>query len=348
MDFECITTSELRDLLPAHWEAGIPVMVESQPGLGKSAVTAQAARRWNATFWDVRAALRHPVDFAGLPSVARTDGHLLTEWAEPGFLPRGEGRHVLAMEEVNRAPLMTQNALFQLVQEGRSGSYVLPAQTGICALVNPIADGGGVTALSPALLNRWVHYTLSPDLDAWLRWAFGAGIAHPIMSYLRNNPKALHEYSTTERAWPSPRTWHLLSRSLDAQPDPQYCARLAVAAVGKERGIQYAAHAQVWQHLAWDLDVLLTNPRAPIPSVDGQGADQLYALSTAVAYRATLHNIDRVMELTGRLPQEYAAYIVRTFSYVSGDDGGNGKTAGLQLLASPSVVRWVAEHPELV
>ncbi len=181
-------------------------------GVGKSQLVKQVAQHLNREFIDVRAVQLDPVDFRGLPRI-KDDR---TEWITPNFLPTsGEG--ILFLDELTSAPPMTQAACYQLVLDRALGDYRLPDGWSVLAAGNPASERGVSYSMPRPLLNRFLHLTLEPDLGEWCVWAGKAGIRPEIIAFLRFRTELLHDSAVRSgvNAWPTPRSWEMVSRAMD-------------------------------------------------------------------------------------------------------------------------------------
>ena len=89
-----------------------PAFLWGPPGVGKSRLVAEAARRHGMELYDIRAVLLDPVDLRGLP---RIEANGKTAWCAPSFLPdeNDTSRGVLFLDELNAAPPLVQTACYQ-------------------------------------------------------------------------------------------------------------------------------------------------------------------------------------------------------------------------------------------
>lgn len=275
---------------------------------------------------DQRLVTLDPVDLRGLPTVK--DG--LTKFTRPEFLPTS-GAGILFWDELNRAPAMVQNSALQLVLCGRIGEHVLPPDWLQVAACNP--SGPGVTKMSPALTSRFTHIEIEPDLDDWCKWACANGIEPATIAFLRFRPELLHQYSATDRAFPCPRTWAFVSKITAQHPGKDVELALFTGTVGQGAAIEYAAFLQLFRNIP-SIDSILLNPdKAPVPVKD---AASLWAISSALAKRATDGNLRRVIKYLDRMPQEYAAMAMRD---AAARDGS--------LMTADGATEWIVSHPEV-
>lgn len=304
---------------------------------------------------DLRASLLDPVDLRGIPTVA--NGR--TNWAEPGFLPtKADGPTILLLDELNRAPGMTQNALFQLVLDRKLGEYTLPDICEIIACCNRESDGGGVQKMHLALANRFTHLDMDPDLQDWCKWAVKANIHPMVIAHLRLRPSRLHAMETwiggqqesdrhkhagqscscgaqmkrATRAFPSPRSWEFVSRMTHQNPQNGIAHALFAGAVGEADAVEYSGTLRLYRELP-SVDAILMNPdKATLP----QNPAGMYAVSSALVRMTDTKNFGRVLRYMERLSQEYLAFYIQMLVAARPD-----------CQHTPDWVNFHAAHPEV-
>lgn len=321
--------SHLAQALEICLRANQPACIWGAPGIGKSDIVAQVAASTGRQLRDVRAVLLDPVDLRGLPHV---NGDGRSHWAIPEFLPR-DGAGVLFLDELNRAPNLVQNGCFQLVLDRRLGEYQLPPDWRVVAACNRESDGGGVTRMSSALCNRFVHLESEPDLDDWGKWAVSHGIEPAVIAFLRFRPELLHKFDRTEKAFPSPRSWEFVSTITAQNPGKDVELSIFEGTVGHGAAIEYAAFLGLFRSLP-SIDAILLNPdKADVP----KDAGTLWAVAAALARRASDQNFRRVITYLDRMPQEYAVLTVK--DAVHRDSG---------LTSTPEFTAWAVAHADVV
>lgn len=301
-------------------DAKQPVCLWGAPGVGKSDIIFQVGQMRGIPVSDQRLVTLDPVDLRGLPTVQ--DG--LTKFTRPEFLPR-DGKGILFLDEMNRAPQMVQNAALQLVLCGRIGEHVLPPDWLIVAACNP--TGAGVTKMSDALYKRFSHLKIETDLDDWCKWACANQIEPAVIAFLRFRPELL----LTEHA--CPRTWAFVSKITAQQPDKEIELELFSGTVGEGEAIEYAAFLQLYRNIPSIDSILLAPDKAPVPVRD---AASLWAISSALARRATDTNLRRIIKYLDRMPGEYSAMAMRD---VAARDGS--------LMTADGATEWIVAHPEV-
>lgn len=321
--------SDVASALVTCIDAEQPACLWGSPGIGKSNLVHQVALATNRAIKDVRAVLLDPVDLRGLPHV---NGDNRAHWAIPEFLPR-DGTGILFLDELNRAPMLVQNACFQLVLDRELGEYRLPDGWQVVAACNRESDGGGVTKMSSALCNRFVHLDCEPDLDDWCKWAVANDIEPMTIAFLRFRPELLHQFSRTEKAFPSPRSWEFVSRITGKQSNPDVEHALFCGTVGSGAAGEYSAFIRLYRNLP-SIDGILLNPASAIVPTEPAS---LYAVASAMARRANCGNLKRVIQYLDRMPQEFGVMAVKD---ATGRDNS--------LCATTEFTSWAVSHSDVV
>lgn len=185
-------------------------------GIGKSKIVEQFAQENNIHLEILMLSQNEVADLIGIPT--EKDG--VTYWSKPVWLDRAEkaslqGKHcLLFLDEIARAPLEVRQAALQLVLDRRIHEHHLPEFNGLKALVvaadNP-SDTYQTDELDPALLDRFMTYSVETDIDGWLKWARANNIISVVTDFVAEYPDKLHfipedagsnmDKGATPRAW---------------------------------------------------------------------------------------------------------------------------------------------------
>ena len=294
--------AELLDrLLDSRW----PVFLWGPPGVGKSSVVRSVSAQRRLPMIDIRAALLDPTDLRGIPTVQ--DGRAV--WCPPSFLPsdpRSSG--VLFFDELSAAPPLVQASLYQLVLDRRVGEYTLPEGWRILAAGNRAEDASISFRMPAALANRFVHVDFEVDFDDWRNWAVETGI-HPLVTgFLSTRRELLFDMRSAERAFPTPRSWEIVSDALRVLDGPQGTDDVILGIVGEGAGVEFSGYCR--QAISEEaIRAIVAEPdAAELPVSLGD----LYAL---ISYLGAMAKKPEVLHAAGkivhRLPPELAVLLVR-------------------------------------
>jgi hypothetical protein len=285
-----------------------PVMLWGPPGVGKSQMVAQIARRHTAPVIDIRLSQMEPSDLRGIPF--RVDGRV--EWAIPAILPDAE-RHgltgILFLDEITSAPPAVSAAAYQLILDRRLGDYQVPAHWAIFAAGNRQGDRGVTYSMPAPLANRFSHFEVETHLDDWVAWAYETGIDERLIAFLRFRPELLFDFDPAHNpvAFPSPRSWEFAHRGLKKFEDhPELLQGALQACVGPAAGIELTAFVNSLDQMP-DLDAIVRGDPVPVP----REIDLQYAVAAALVGKAIRAKesdnaasvIGNILHYAGRFPQ---------------------------------------------
>lgn len=311
--------SQIVSALEVLIDAGQPVMLHGSPGVGKSQVVHQVAKKKGISMIDLRLSQLDPVDLRGVPSVD-TKEHITT-WNRPNFLPT-EGKGILFLDEINSAAQATQAASYQLVLDRKLGDYELPPGWAIVAAGNRATDRAIVNQMSTALKNRLTHLNYEVNNDDWCDWALRNQIATEVIGFIRFRPMMLNEFEQRNEtkqekerikhirdqdAFATPRSWEFLSRVVNQNPPKDIEYELFRGIVGDGAAAEFLGYLKYYRDLP-NLDALLMNPdKTPVPEEPAT----LYALATGLAAKATEDNMERVVKYALRIPAEFQVLLMK-------------------------------------
>src|SRR3990167_5716507 len=167
-----------------------PVMLWGPPGVGKSQMVAQVARKYSVPVIDIRLSQMEPTDLRGIPFRV---GYVV-EWAIPAMLPDAQ-RHgaegILFLDEITSAAPTVSAAAYQLILDRRLGAYTVPEGWAIFAAGNRQGDRG-VTYSMPALVG--IHASRARQVRR--KAGVAAGFARSLRrSRRRRRTQGLHRQS---------------------------------------------------------------------------------------------------------------------------------------------------------
>lgn len=259
---------------------GVSVLLRGHPGCGKSSLAAELAQEMGLPMIDIRLAQKDPAELGGvyIPNRERKVLELYPpDWVQ---LVCDEPRFVF-LDEINAAvSKLHQAAAYQIILEHRVGASRFHPQTVVMAAGNLEEDEALAVPLSSALQNRFAHFILKPDADAWISWATAQGLSPDIVGYIafRREP-ALYK-QTGEYAFPTPRSWSTAATVDGDHLNPHLRKRLVAACVGHAASTEFQAFHTVYRQV----DVQAILDRGQLPDFTNADPAFVYALCFAVGY----------------------------------------------------------------
>ncbi|QJW38668.1 AAA family ATPase [Cellulosimicrobium protaetiae] len=306
-------------VIDACGRAAVPVLLLSDPGMGKSSLVRGLARAEGVPCETVLGSVREPADVAGLPVVTDT-GVVLSPPAWARRLAESRAGY-LFLDELTTCPPAVQAAMLAVALDRVVGDLALPDGVRVVAGANPPDRAADGWEMSPPLANRFCHVQFAPSVDDWLDgmtvgWAAPpasrAITADPtraeavkalVTGFIRHKPEHLHTFPRTAEGtggpWPSRRVWAMLAAALANVRDDDAAARQAITfgLVGEGVGVEF---------LVWCDQADLPDPAAVLDDptlVDWTGRpDRVWAvLSAVVGWAASAGSVDAWRKAWGPL-----------------------------------------------
>lgn len=302
-------------------ETAPSVIVSGPPGVGKTALVAQAAQAAGQPLYALALPTCEAVDLRGLPVVR--DGR--TVWCSPwSSLAPG----VLLLDELSSAASDVQAAAHHLLWRETGSDMALGPGWVVVATGNRGQDRTHYRALSAPVRGRAILLDLSIDAGEWCSWALGAGVRAEVVGFIRWRPALLATPEIpAEGAYPSPRAWARLSALL-ALPLPAE-AEIFAGVVGPGAATEFRAYLHLARQLPSAARCMEHPLDEPVPADPGTR----YALAAALA----CHSIQTgcsAMPYVRRLPAEIALVYIRDI-----------RDSHAEILRDcPAFAAWCSEH----
>lgn len=274
------------------------------PGGGKSACAREIMAELGLDHVvEFTASLRDPVDVLGTPN---NTGEY-TRWVPPEeFYKLRSGRVGLILEELSDAPIPMQNALCGVVYDRRAGNLQLSEQIHIIATGNRTEDKSGANRITSKLANRTRRFDFQENLDDLTAYALDSGWKTDLIQFLRFRPGLISDFDANRFANPTPRSWERVNLVPDTL-DASLFLENVIGEVGEGAAAEYVGFRRIYSQLP-NIDALLLDPKnAQVPTDPAVR----YAITGALARKATVDNVDRVMAYTARLPAEFGVMTIK-------------------------------------
>ncbi len=243
---ESVTLSQAKALIQAmaHEQS---FLLLAPPGVGKSAIVAEAAAEAGLPCRSLLGTQIAPEDVSGIPRIV---GERAVFCPPRVLLPEQPEPFCLFLDELPSSASDVQKALYSLLLERRLGEHRLPPGSWVVAAGNRVEDRALVRGLSSALVNRVIILHVQVNAKEWLRWARSNRVRGDILSFISIMPDALMRPVPLEPLpFSTPRTWASLSRALDLAEqaglrDPFVRRALAFGRLSAEDAAVYCAMAE--------------------------------------------------------------------------------------------------------
>ena len=301
------------------------VMLWGPPGVGKSQGVRQVASLIeretgkNTAITDVRLQLFNPVDLRGIPTA--NEDKTLSVWLKPKIFQMDESDetvNILFLDEISAAPQSVQAAAYQITLDRMVGEHRLPENCIVIAAGNRITDRSVAYNMPKALANRLCHLEIQADPSAWHDWAVEKGLHRFVVGYLAFNPVALISFdpSGTELAFPTPRSWEMVSRVLNTvSEDIDAVFPLVVGCIGANAARSLRTWSRLYSQLPSPQEIF-----AGVSIVKPKAEELRTALRSALVEHAGKHpeaeGLSRSIDHACTLPWEYRKALLRDYNLI--------------------------------
>jgi len=275
--------------------------IEGAPGGGKTTIVHEVANELDIPCVERHMPTMLVEDFGVLyPS---TDGKLdykLPEW----FPVKGKApeRGILLFDDRNQAGPDLQKVLANICQARTLHGVPMPDGWQVISTGNRQSDRAGANRVLSHLRNRETVLELETHLDDWTSWALNHGAKPEVVSFIRFRPGLLHDFDPQRDQNATPRAWMEGVSDVIGTVPAEAEFECFKGAVGEGAAAEFVGFIRIFRKLP-NPDAILLNPAtADVPTDPAT----LYALSGALAQRATSGNLERVCQYIERIPPEFS------------------------------------------
>jgi len=295
----------LKDTIKSLFPIQRTICIEGAPGGGKTTIVHEVAKEL-----DVPCIERHmPTMLVEDFGILFPDGDGGLKYKLPDWFPvkgKAPERGILLFDDRNQANGDLQKVLANICQARNLHGVSMPDGWQVVSTGNRQSDRAGANRVLSHLRNRETVYELETHLDDFTSWAIDNDVKPEIISFIRFRPNLLHDSDPQRDQNPTPRSWvEGVSDVLGTVP-PEAEYESFKGAVGEGAAAEFVGFLRIFRKLP-NPDAILLNPTAgDVPSDPAT----LYALSGAIAQRATDGNFERVCTYAERMPPEFSVLTI--------------------------------------
>lgn len=283
------------------------VCIEGPPGGGKTTITQEVAQDIGLQYIERHMPTMLVEDF-GIPYL----GADTLTYKIPDWFPAKGSKHdtsqggVLCFDDRNQAGADLQKVLANICQARTLHGVPMADGWSVVSTGNRQSDRAGANRVLSHLRNRETVLELETHLDDSSAWMLSHGVRPEVVSFLRFRPGLLHDFDPQRDQNPTPRSWvEGVSAVLGVvPPDAEFeCFK---GAVGEGAAAEFVGFLRIFRKLPNPDAILLHPDTADVPSDPAT----LYALSGALATRASNSNFARVCTYAERMPPEFSVLTI--------------------------------------
>lgn len=295
------------------FQLGLTPMLTGHPGIGKSEILAQIAKKFKLHLIDIRLSQYDQTDFNGFPALKgerATYKPMDTFPLEGDPLPPGCTGFLIFLDEINSAALAVQAASYKLILDRMVGQKKLHPKAVIACAGNLANSGAIVNRLGTAMQTRLVHYELAVDWEQWSLWASANKLATEAISYINHRPNHLMNFDPNhnDKTFACPRTWEFASKVM-LYPKMTMTEKFPslVGCLGEGIAYEFSTYCDVYRHIPTYQDIKRDPRHIHITSEPMM----LSALSGMVGSHLTINDLPQLMPYIYRLPLEFQVFALR-------------------------------------
>ena len=321
----------IKDLFPTKR----PVSIVGAPGGGKTSIVRTASHEMGIGYIEKHMPTMLVEDF-GVPDIVGDGdsfGYKIPDWYPAEYRTDIPDEGILCFDDRNQAGNDLQKVLAN-VQQART-LHGVPLKKGwmVISTGNRQEDRAGANRVLSHLANRETVIELDTHLDDSTKWMLENDVATEVVAFLRFRPNLLHDFDPQRDQNPTPRSWvEGVSAVLGVvSPDAEFeCFK---GAVGEGAAAEFVGFVRIYRKLPNPDNIIMNPTTADVPDDPAT----LYALSGAIAERATENNFERVCTYAERMPPEFS---VLSVSYAARKKP--------ELASTQAFTKWAINHQDVL
>lgn len=329
----------MEGLLAFMFEQNLPVLIKGTPGIGKSDIVAQVAKKVGMPLIISHPVVADPTDYKGLPFAVRTGNGI----SEAQFLPFGDLKRLLETEEpviyflddLGQATPAVQSAVMQLILARQVNGHKISPEVRFVAATNGRADRANVQGILEPVKSRFASIIqLDVKTDDWVDWAYKHKMPFELISFIQFKPSMLNDFQASRDIVnsPCPRTVAFIGKMLNAGLPDNVRFEAISGAAGESFAIEFTGFVKCYINLP-TIDEIISGPmRARLPD----SISARYAITGAIVDAMEEKNITPIMKYLERLGNEMTVMALK-----------NASMKNPNITSNSTFINWAMKHSDL-
>lgn len=307
-----IRPSVLEAFLAETIKAKEPVLITGRPGIGKTDIVTEAARKAGAHLIVSHPVVSDPTDYKGFPFIDNNN--------EANFIPFGELRRlveateltVFFFDDLGQAPTSVQASIMQLVLARSLNGHKISDHVVFIGATNRREDQAAVSGMLEPLKSRFSIVHLEPTHEDWENWALRNGeFPIELIGAARYKKEWIEQWEANSEIENSPCPRNLVKCASFMKMPNHLRKQGFISRMGPGAGSELASFVEIYGQLPTMEEI----ERAPnkVPVMDEPSKQ--YAIITALTKHVNKKNISSVVTYVERYPKEHQTmfmqYMVR-------------------------------------
>ena len=298
-----LLTQTLKDLINLNRA----VLITGSPGGGKTSLVRQVAKDLDRHYIEQHLPTMLVEDFGVPYPDGDTLSYKLPKWYPAKGSQWDDGRGgVLCFDDRNQGDNNLQKVLANIIEARTLHGVPMADGWSVVSTGNRQQDRAGSNRVLSHLANRETMLPFDTHLDDWTAWALNNEVTPELVSFIRFRPNLLHDFDPQRDQNPTPRSWVSGVASVIGNVPSEAEYECFCGAVGEGAAAEFTGFLKIFRKLPNPDAVLLNPDSAQVP----EDPATLYALSGALAHRASESNFDRLVRYLERLPKEFSVLTV--------------------------------------
>lgn len=229
------------------------------------------------------------------------------------YFAHPDAHGIIFLDEINNAPPSIQKACYKIVLDRQIGNMSFGEDVSVIGAGNRIQDKSNVFAMPKALDNRGSHVELEvPSADDWVEnFAIPNKIHSDVIAFIKSRPDMLHKWSDDreDKAYPSPRSWEMLSNLIHHANDREEEILAANSTVGSGAAVEFSGFLKIKDEI--DMETIMENPEK-VKDLEDMSTKWAVASYVAEKYKADKDKLGKALEVACNLsPSEFKIQATR-------------------------------------